>query len=85
MEKVKMFNGKMLEIGDKIYFADLWQSDDGDEEELLDSGCVWVANGESDEPIIADFEIIKKAIFPFAYNTYWYFSAYFCLFSLCLF
>lgn len=40
MEKVKMFNGKMLEIGDKIYFADLWQSDDGDEEELLDSGCV---------------------------------------------
>ena len=41
-------------------FIDLWQSDDGDEEELLDSGCVWVANGESDEPIIADFEIIKK-------------------------
>ena len=36
MEKVKMFNGKMLEIGDKIYFADLWQSDDGDEEELLE-------------------------------------------------
>mgnify|MGYP000021269979 FL=1 len=60
MGKVKMFNGKMLEIGDKIFFADLWQSDDGDEEELLDSGCVWVANGESDEPIIADFEIIKK-------------------------
>lgn len=45
MEKVKMFNGKMLEIGDKIYLADLWQSDDGDEEELLDSGCLFCACG----------------------------------------
>lgn len=42
MEKVKMFNGKMLEIGDKIYFADLWQSDDGDEEELLDLSLIHI-------------------------------------------
>ena len=59
MKKVKMFNGKILEVGEKIYFADLWQSGDGDIEELLESGCVWVANGESDESIIADFQIIE--------------------------
>lgn len=40
MKEYKMFNGKKLEVGEEIRFADLWQSDDGDEEELLDSGCV---------------------------------------------
>ena len=56
----KMFNGEILKVGDVIRFADLWQSDDGDEEELLDSGCVWIANDESDAPVIADFEILQK-------------------------
>lgn len=60
MENVKMFDGNTLEVGEEIRFADLWQSDDGDEEELLESGSCWVANYESNEPIIADFEILEK-------------------------
>lgn len=60
MKEYKMFNGKKLEVGEEIRFADLWQSDDGDEEELLDSGCVWIANDENDAPVIADFEILQK-------------------------
>lgn len=60
MKNVKMFDGNTLEVGEEIRFADLWQSDDGDEEELLESGSCWVANYESNEPIIADFEIIEK-------------------------
>lgn len=60
MKECKMFNGKELRVGEEIRFADLWQSDDGDEEELLDSGCVWIANDENDAPVIADFEILQK-------------------------
>lgn len=60
MKEYKMFNGKKLEVGEEIRFADLWQSDDGDKEELLDSGCVWIANDENDSPVIADFEILQK-------------------------
>lgn len=60
MKEYKMFNGKTLEVGEEIRFADLWQSDDGDAEELLDSGCVWIANDENDAPVIADFEILEK-------------------------
>ena len=60
MMKVKMFNRAELEVGEKIRFADLWQTEDGDVEELLESECVHVANGEYDEPIIADFEIVAK-------------------------
>lgn len=55
-----MFDGNMLEVGEEIRFADLWQSDDGGEEELLDSGCCWVGDDEGDMPIIADFEILEK-------------------------
>ncbi len=58
MMKVEMFNGTELEIGEEIRFADLWQIEDGDVEELLESECVHVANDEDDEPIIADFEIV---------------------------
>ena len=54
MKKIKMFNGSELEVGEKIRFADLWQTEDGDVEELLESECVHVANGQYDEPIIAD-------------------------------
>ena len=60
MMKVKMFNGAELEVGEEIRFADLWQTEDGDVEELLESECVPVANGEYDEPIIADFEIVAE-------------------------
>ena len=60
MREYKMFNGKTLKVGEEIRFADLWQSGDGDEEELLDSGCVWIANDENDAPVIADFEILQK-------------------------
>ena len=58
MRKYKMFNGEELEIGDEIRFGDLWQSDDGDPDEILDSGCVWIANDKNDAPVIADFIII---------------------------
>lgn len=60
MMKVKMFNGAELEVGEEIRFADLWQTEDGDVEKLLESECVHVANGEYDEPIIADFEIVAE-------------------------
>lgn len=60
MMKVKMFNGAELKVGEEIRFADLWQTEDGDVEELLESECVHVANGEYDEPIIADFEIVAE-------------------------
>lgn len=60
MMKVEMFNGAELEVGEEIRFADLWQTEDGDVEELLESECVYVANGEYDEPIIADFEIVAE-------------------------
>lgn len=58
MKSIEMFNGKKLNIGDELRFADLWQSNDGDEEELLESGCIWVTNDEKDAPLIADFEIV---------------------------
>lgn len=56
----KMHNGNMLEVGEEIRFADLWQSDAGDEEELLDSGCCWVGDDENGMPMIADFETLEK-------------------------
>lgn len=43
MMKVEMFNGAELEVGEEIRFADLWQTEDGDVEELLESECVHVA------------------------------------------
>lgn len=32
------------------------------------------------KPEMIGLKSIVKAVFPFAYNTYWYFTAYFCLF-----
>lgn len=58
MKSIEMFNGEELSIGDELRFADIWQSDGGDEEELLESGCIWVANDEKDAPLIVDFEIV---------------------------
>lgn len=55
-----MYNGNTIEIGEELRFADLWQSETGDEEELLDSGCCWVGDDEDNMPIIADFEILRK-------------------------
>lgn len=60
MKEFKMYDGNMLEVGEEIRFADLWQSDDGDEEELLESGCCWVGSDENDMPMFADFEILRK-------------------------
>lgn len=55
-----MYNGNTIEIGEELRFADLWQSETGDEEEILDSGCCWVGDDEDNMPIIADFEILRK-------------------------
>jgi len=60
MKEFKMYNGNMLEVGEEIILADLWQSDEGDEKELLESGCCWVGDDENNMPIIADFEILEK-------------------------
>lgn len=60
MKKFRMYNGNTIEIGEEIRFADLWQSETGDEEELLESDCCWVGDDEDDMPIIADFEILRK-------------------------
>ena len=59
MKEFRMYNGNVLEVGEEIRFADLWQSDDGDKKELLESGCCWVGNDDG-MPIIADFEILRK-------------------------
>lgn len=58
MEEFKMYNGEMLTVGEEIRFADLWQSEDGDLDELLESGCCWIGNDEDDDPVNADFEIV---------------------------
>lgn len=60
MEDFKMYDGNTIKIGEEIRFADLWQSDEGDEEELLNSGCCWVGDDEDGMPMIADFEILRK-------------------------
>lgn len=60
MKEFKMYNGNTIEIGEEIRFADLWQSETGDEKELLESGCCWVGDDEDNLPIIADFEILRK-------------------------
>lgn len=60
MKEFKMYNGNMLEVGEEIRLADLWQSDEGDKKELLESGCCWVGDDENNMPIIADFEILRK-------------------------
>ena len=58
MMKFKMYNGETLAVGEEIRFADLWQSEDGDLGELLESGCCWVGNDKNDNPVNADFEIV---------------------------
>lgn len=59
-EEIRMADGNMLRVGETYRFADLWQSETGDEEELLESGCCWVAYDEDNMPMVADFEIIEK-------------------------
>lgn len=59
MKNCKMYNGNTIEIGEEIRFADLWQSETGDEEELLESGCCWVGDDDG-MPIIAEFKILRK-------------------------
>lgn len=60
MKEFRMYNGNTIKIGEEIRFADLWQSETGDEEELLESGCCWVGDDKDGMPIIADFEILRK-------------------------
>lgn len=60
MKKYKMYNGVLLNVGDLIRFYDLWQSKDGNIDDLLESGCVWINNDENDIPIIAVFEIVEN-------------------------
>lgn len=47
--------GREIEIGQEYYFGQLWDGDDGDAEELLESGSVSLDN----ENMIA-FEIVEK-------------------------
>lgn len=60
MKEIEMANGNILRVGDTICFADLWQSEQGDVRELLESGCCWVGVDEDDMPMIADFELLDK-------------------------
>lgn len=60
MKEIRMADGNMLRVGETYRFADLWQSETGDEGEILDSGCCWVGDDENNMPIIADFEILEK-------------------------
>lgn len=57
MKKFRMENGTVIEKGETYIFADLW-SGKGDEEEILESGSVWIGDDENDMPIVADFEIV---------------------------
>lgn len=62
MREFKMENETTIEVGETYRFADLWSGngDEGDEEEILDSGCCWVGDDENNMPIIADFDILQK-------------------------
>lgn len=60
MKEIEMANGNILRVGDIICFADLWQSEQGDVRELLESGCCWVGADEDDMPMIADFELLDE-------------------------
>lgn len=60
MEYVKMLDGNIIAINDVVDFSYIKQTYADNIEEVLESGCVWVANNESDEPVIAVFEIIER-------------------------
>lgn len=60
MKEIRMANGNMLRVGESIRFADLWQSEQGDVNELLESGCCWVGADEDGLPAVADFEILDE-------------------------
>lgn len=60
MKEIRMANGNMLRVGESIRFADLWQSEQGDVRELLESGCCWVGADEDGLPAVADFEILDE-------------------------
>lgn len=60
MKEIEMANGNILRVGDIICFADLWQSEQGDVKELLESGCCWVGADEEGLPAVADFELLDE-------------------------
>lgn len=60
MKEIEMANGNILRVGDTICFADLWQSEQGDVRELLESGCCWVGADEEELPAVADFELLDE-------------------------
>lgn len=60
MKNFKMYDDELLSVGDTIRFYDLWQSKDGNINDILESGCVWINDDKDDIPVIAAFEIVES-------------------------
>lgn len=52
-------NEREIEIGQEYYFGQLWDGENGDAEELLESGAV-----SPDEENVVAFEVVEKAMNP---------------------
>ena len=50
---------KNIEVGKTMRFADLF--DRGDEDEILESGSIYIGHDENGLPLVADFEIVEQA------------------------
>lgn len=50
---------KNIEVGKTMRFADLF--DRGDEEEILESGSIYIGHDGNGLPMVADFEIVEQA------------------------
>lgn len=48
-----------IEVGKEYLFGQIWDGN-GDGEELLYSGSIWVGDDENDMPVIADFEVTEN-------------------------
>lgn len=48
-----------IEVGKEYLFGQLWDGN-GDGEELLSSGSIYLGDDENDMPVIADFEIAEN-------------------------
>lgn len=48
-----------IEVGEEYYFGQLWDGDDGDGEERLESGAIFIWDEQSEEEVGVQFEITE--------------------------
>lgn len=49
-----------IKLGEKYYFGQLWDGEDGNAEEILESGAVAIYDEEAEEFVICNFEIVEN-------------------------